>query len=321
MVKQFDARASTLALTISSVDRTSELFVVRDGVEAQLTHLCDGYVNEVKPQTWEHFTVPTTDGTLEIDAWIMRPAGFDPTKRYPVLLNVHGGPHTQYGETYFDEAQMQSAAGFVVLMSNPRGGSGREQSWGQAILGPKHPVAPGTGWGGVDVDDVLAVLDAALANYSFCDAGRVGMLGGSYGGYMATWLAGHHGERFGAICSERAVNNLISEEWSSDIGTVFKVEHGTTHLEDPEEYQRMSPMSAVHNITTPMLIIHSENDLRCPMSQAEELFMALRLLGRDVTFYRFPGETHELSRSGSPIHRRQRGEIILDFFAEKLGAS
>lgn len=317
-VKQFDAANGTTALTISSVDRTTELFVVRGTTETQLTRLCDAYVAAVAPQGWERFAVPTTDGTLEIDAWIMRPAAFDPTLTYPVLLNVHGGPHTQYGETYFDEAQMQAAAGFVVLMSNPRGGSGREQSWGQAILGPKHPVAPGTGWGSVDVDDVLAVLDAALATYTFCDASRIGMLGGSYGGYMATWLAGHHGERFRAICSERAVNNLISEEWSSDIGSVFQVEHGTTHIEDPVEYARMSPMSSVHNIHTPMLIIHSERDLRCPMSQAEELFMALRLLRRDVTFYRFPGETHELSRSGSPIHRRQRAEIILDFFTDKL---
>lgn len=319
-VKQFDACADTIAIAVSSVDCTSELFVIRNGIETQLTQLANGYVTDVKPQPWELFAVPTTDNTLEIDAWIMRPSDFDPAKRYPVLLNVHGGPHTQYGETYFDEAQMQAAAGFVVLMCNPRGGSGREQSWGQAILGPKHPVAPGTGWGSVDVDDVLAVLDAALVAYPFCDATRVGMLGGSYGGYMATWLAGHHGARFAAICSERAVNNLISEEWSSDIGTIFRVEHGTTHLEDPIEYARMSPMSAVHNITTPMLIIHSEKDLRCPMSQAEELFMALRLLHREVTFYRFPGETHELSRSGSPIHRRQRAEIILDFFTEKLAA-
>ena len=106
--------------------------------------------------------MPCTDGSGEIDAWIMRPADFDASASYPVLLNVHGGPHTQYGETFFDEAQVQAAAGFVVLMSNPRGGSGREQSWGQSIMGPKHHAAPGTGWGSVDVDDVLAVLDTAL---------------------------------------------------------------------------------------------------------------------------------------------------------------
>lgn len=319
-VKGWDSAGGTLAMAVSTVDRPAELFVQVAGVETRLTNLSDAYVASVQPLPWENFTVPTADGEFEIDAWIMRPAEFDAASTYPVLVNVHGGPHTQYGERFFDEAQFQAAAGFVVLMCNPRGGSGREQAWGQAILGPKHPVAPGTGWGTVDVDDVLSVLDAALDRYQFCDRNRVGMQGGSYGGYMATMLAGLHGDRFKGICSERAVNNLISEEWSSDVGSSFRVEHGPGHIDDPAEYERMSPIRHVRNITVPMLIIHSENDLRCPISQAEELFMALRLLRRDVTFYRFPGETHELSRSGSPIHRRQRAEIILDWFSEKLGA-
>jgi len=317
-VRSWDYANGTLAFVVSNVDTTPELYASVGGVETRLTHLGDTYKATVKPLPWEHFLVPTIDATLEIDAWIMRPVDFDPAKSYPVILNVHGGPHTQYGETFFDEAQFQAAAGFVVVMSNPRGASGREQSWGQAILGPKHPVAPGTGWGSVDVDDVLAVLDAALDRYPFCDRNRVGMQGGSYGGYMATMLAGLHGDRFKGICSERAVNNMLSEEWSSDIGSVFRVEHGPSHIEAPEEYERMSPIRHVRNITVPMLIIHSEEDLRCPISQAEELFMALRMLRRDVTFYRFPGETHELSRAGSPVHRRQRAEIILDWFSEKL---
>jgi len=114
------------------------------------------------------------------------------------------------------------------------------------------------------------------------------------------------------------VNNLLTEEFTSDIATVFRVEHGLTHLDDPAEYVRMSPIRFVRDINCPMLLVHSEEDLRCPISQAEELFVALRLLRKDVTFYRFPGESHELSRSGSPIHRRQRAEIILDFFAKHL---
>jgi dipeptidyl aminopeptidase/acylaminoacyl peptidase len=251
----------------------------------------------------------------------MRPADFDPATTYPVLLNVHGGPFTQYGETFFDEAQMQAAAGFVVVMSNPRGGSGRHTGWGHAILGPKHPSAPGTGWGSVDVDDVLAVLDTALVRYPFCDPDRVGMLGGSYGGYLATLLAARHGDRFRAICSERSVNNLLTEDWSSDIATYFRAELGTDPVSDPDEYLRMSPSTMARDIHVPMLIIHSEDDLRCPINQAEELWVTLRLLGRDVTFYRFPGENHELTRSGSPVHRRMRAEIVLDFFAHHLMAS
>lgn len=144
------------------------------------------------------------------------------------------------------------------------------------------------------------------------------MLGGSYGGYMASWLAAHHGDRFRAICSERAVNNLLSEEWNSDIATMFRIEHGPDHLEDPNEYLRMSPITYVDRITTPMLIVHSEDDLRCPITQAEELFVALRMRGRDVEFVRFPAEGHELSRSGSPKHRVQRAELILEFFGKHL---
>jgi len=138
---------------------------------------------------------------------------------------------------------------------------------------------------------------------------------------MATLLASRHGDRFGAICSERAVNNLLTEEWSSDIGTAFRVEHGPDPVQDPDEYARMSPMTFARDIHVPMLIIHSEEDWRCPISQADELWMTLRLLDRDVTFYRFPGENHELSRSGSPVHRRMRAEIILDFFAERLAVT
>lgn len=319
-VKGFDAKGGTIAYVASAVDQMADVFVVTDGEPRRLTSFAATYSAAVHPRSWERFAVPTTDGTLEIDAWIMRPVGFDPSKRYPVLLNVHGGPHTQYGETFFDEAQYQAAAGFVVLMSNPRGGSGREQSWGQAILGPKHHAAPGSGWGGLDVDDVMAVLDGALERYPFCDPQRVGMLGGSYGGYMATELAGRFSERFKGICSERSVNNLYTEEVNSDIATVFRVEHGPRHIDDPEAYDSMSPIRNARNIQCPMLIIHSERDLRCPMNQAEELFVTLRLLGKDVTFYRFPGETHELTRSGSPVHRRQRAEIVLDWFTEKLHA-
>ncbi len=317
-VKQFDAAGGTTAATIGSVDGVVDLFVLDERGVRRITSFAARYRATVEPQQWERLAVPTTDGAAEIDAWIMRPAGFDPGQRYPVMLNVHGGPHTQYGEAFFDEAQVQAAGGFVVVMSNPRGSSGREQAWGQAIMGPKHPTARGTGWGGVDVDDVLAVRAHVLEHFGFCDPDRVGMIGGSYGGFMATWLAGQHSDKFRAICSERAVNNMLSEEWTSDIGSIFRTEVGPTHLDDAPAYEAFSPVRFARDISVPMLLLHSENDLRCPIGQAEELFMALRLLGKPVTFYRFPGEGHELSRSGSPVHRVQRAEIILDWFSEHL---
>ena len=325
-VKTFDHRSGVTAAAVSSPTRPTEIHLWRNGVESVLTNVSAEIVARVKPVDWERFAVPIATPTRDIgttidpviDAWIMRPHHFDANEKYPVILNVHGGPHTQYGETYFDEFQAQAAAGFVVVACNPRGSSGREEAWGQAIMGPKHPKRPGTGWGGADLEDVLNVLDTALDRYSFCDRGRVGMQGGSYGGYMATLLAARHSGRLRTVCTERSVNNLLTEEWSSDIGTMFRVEHGPDPVSDPDEYTRMSPSTLARDIDIPVLIVHSENDLRCPISQAEELFVTLRLLKKDVVFYRFPAETHELSRSGSPVHRRQRFEIILDWFAEKL---
>ena len=172
-VGAFDAAGGTIVASIATHDHPAEIFALGAGDGAsdgvQLSTVTASYTAKVNPVGWEHFTVPCVDPTAgtgeEIDAWILRPAGFDPAQRYPVLLNVHGGPHSQYGESFFDEAQMQAAAGFVVVMSNPRGSSGREQAWGQAIMGPKHATAPGSGWGGLDLADVLAVLDAALDRY------------------------------------------------------------------------------------------------------------------------------------------------------------
>ena len=325
----WDWVAGQTVAVISTANQPGELFRLdaHGNVTAQLTELNRSFVRAADPLDWQRFTVPVTNSTPgitpEIDAWIMFPPGVDPQDAsacVPVILNVHGGPHTQYGETYFDETQVQAAAGFAVLMCNPRGSSGREEAWGQAIIGPKHPRRPGTGWGVADLEDVLDVLDAALTKFPACDASRVGMQGGSYGGFMASLLGARHGGRLRAVCSERAVNNLLTLEWSSDIGSRFQSWHGPSPVEDAEEYWRMSPMALAADIDIPVLIIHSERDLRCPMGQAEELFMSLRMQDKPVEFWRFPAETHELSRAGSPVHRRQRFEIILEWFSQHLNA-
>jgi dipeptidyl aminopeptidase/acylaminoacyl peptidase len=315
----FDSANGILAYAVTTFERPAELAVLDGGAERVLTGLNDDFVAAARPGDAHRFAAPSSGG-VEVDVWVLLPSGVDPSDasaKLPVLLNVHGGPLTQYGNKFFDEAQMQAAAGYMVVLSNPRGSSGREESWGQAILGPKHPIRPGSGWGSVDVEDVLAALDEALRRFPCADATRQGMLGGSYGGYMATWLASHT-NRFRAICSERAVNNMLTEEFTADCSTTFVSETGVNHLDDPQELLRMSPITYVRDIATPILIIHSEDDLRCPISQAEELFVALRLLDKPVEFLRFPAESHELSRAGSPIHRRQRQEAIEEFFAKHL---
>jgi dipeptidyl aminopeptidase/acylaminoacyl peptidase len=134
---------------------------------------------------------------------------------------------------------------------------------------------------------------------------------------MTSWVVSHT-NRFVAACSERAVNNMATEEFTSDIATTFRHEVGATWFDDPDEYRRFSPITYVRDIETPLLILHSEDDLRCPIEQAEQLFTAMRLLGKEVEFYRFPAEGHELSRSGSPVHRVQRAELILEFFGRHL---
>jgi dipeptidyl aminopeptidase/acylaminoacyl peptidase len=247
----------------------------------------------------------------------MAPVGAGAGRRYPTLLNIHGGPFTQYGNKFFDEFQIEAGAGFGVVYCNPRGSSGYSEAWGRAIRWPEAKVDPGSGWGGVDFDDVMACVAEAERRFPWIDPGRIGVLGGSYGGYLTSWIIGHT-DRFRAACSERACNDLLTLEQTSDIGSSFRACVGKTHLEAPELYQRQSPITYVENMTTPVLILHSEQDLRCPIGQAEELFVALRMLGRDPVMIRFPAESHELSRAGSPRHRVQRAELILDWFKQQL---
>jgi dipeptidyl aminopeptidase/acylaminoacyl peptidase len=259
--------------------------------------------------------VPSPAGDDDIDVWFFAPDTDRDT--WPLIVSVHGGPASQYGERWFDEFQLWASAGFAVVGCNPHGSSGREDAWVRALRSPLAVHEPGTGWGGVDADDILAVLDATLERWPSIDPSRAGIHGGSYGGFMTSWLCARS-DRFAAGCSERAVNNLLSEEWSSDVGGYFWREIGVSHLAHPEEYLRMSPATYADGITCPMLLLHSEQDLRCHIEQADALFVPLRLRGHDVEYWRFPAESHELSRSGAPKHRIRRAELIIDFFQRKL---
>ena len=303
----YDLQGGQLAYVASTHTTFRELYVGAEG--RRFTNVTgDRALCEA-----ERFTAFSKDGT-EVDAWLVRPDGFEQGKRYPVLLNVHGGPFTQYGTGFFDEFQVYAGAGYAVLFSNPRGGSGYSEEWGRAIRGP---VEGGPGWGTVDYEDVLGVVDTALEKFDFLDPDRLGMIGGSYGGFMTSWTIAHD-HRFKAAVSERAVNHNISAAGSSDLYWVFHQQFGGHWFDYESEWLERSPAHHAKNIQTPVLVLHSETDLRCNVEQGEHLFTMLRLLGKEVEMLRFPAESHELSRSGSPLHRVQRFEAILEWFDRYL---
>lgn len=302
-----DAAAGTIVHAMTTATTPSEVFVG----DRRLSDAGASLLEIFTPIAPERFTATSADGS-EVEAWIIRPANAGKGTKHPTLLNIHGGPFAQYGNRLFDEFQVQAAAGYAVVYSNPRGSSGYSEAWGRAI----RP-GDGTGWGTVDFEDLMAVMDEAERRFDFVDPERTGVLGGSYGGYMTSWIVSHT-NRFKAACSERAANNFLLEGGSADIGWMFKGEFGTTWFEDPQAYLKMSPTMYAADIHTPVLVLHSENDLRCPVGHAEDLFTALRLLGRETELVRFPAESHELSRSGSPVHRVQRFEIILEWFGRYL---
>lgn len=329
-VTGWDWTAGTLALASKSPTTLPELSVLAapalaeasrfDAAPAEriVTAFTSALAARVEICVPQRFTARSPDGS-SVECWVIAPAGAASGSRYPTLLNVHGGPFTQYGSQFFDEFQLQAGAGFGVLYCNPRGSSGYSEQWGRAVRWPECTDDPGSGWGGVDYEDVLACVEEACRRFDWIDAGRLGILGGSYGGYMTSWAAAHGGP-FKAACSERACNNLLTMEHNSDIAGFMCSYVGRTHLEDPAAYLRQSPVTYARDIAIPMLLIHSEDDLRCPINQAEELFVALRMLGRDVEFVRFPDESHELSRSGFPRHRVARAHLIIDWFRRHLEA-
>lgn len=311
LIGLWDVVDGRLVYAASTHTQPMELF---GGADRRLTRHTDAFVegrNLVEP---ERFLARNEDGT-EIDAWLVRPVGFEEGRRYPVLLTIHGGPFAQYSTGFFDEVQVYADAGYAVLLANPRGGSGRSEEWGRAIRGPIDGAGPG--WGSVDYADLMAVVDTALERWDFLDPERLGVLGGSYGGYMTSWIVSHT-NRFKAALSERAVNHLISAFGSSDVFWIFQRQFGGTMIDNADVWLERSPAYHAKAIETPLLIVHSENDLRCNVEQGEHLFVLLRLLGKEVELLRFPAESHELSRSGSPLHRVQRFEAILEWFGRYL---
>ena len=276
------------------------MVVVKDGQERTLTDFGALLARSASLRPMEELEATAPDGT-GVHGWVIKPAGTGP---FPTVLMVHGGPFAHYGWTLFDEAQVYAGAGYAVVMGNPRGSAGYGESHGRAIVGD---------FGNLDSQDVLALLDAALEDPDL-DGDRVGVMGGSYGGFMTSWLVGHT-DRFRAAISERACNAFDSFEGASDIGWFFVPMYNGT---DRERVLAQSPLTYVDRIRTPMLLIHSEQDWRCPIEQVQRLFVALKQRKVEVELLLFPGEGHELTRSGLPSHRVARFEAVLDWWQRHL---
>lgn len=276
--------------------------------ERRLTEVNADLLREVHVQVPERIVFRVAEGP-EVEGWILKPVGFKEgqAEKVPAVLEVHGGPEAMYTPGFFFEFQLLAANGFAVIFSNPRGSAGYGKAFRQAI----H-----RDWGNKDWADVQALLDAVLAR-GFIDPDRVGIAGGSYGGFMVNWAIGHS-DRFRAAVSMRSISNWISDFGTSDFGYLDDDLFGTLPWRDPDAYWRMSPLWYVERVHTPLLLLHAEEDYRCPVEQAEQFYAALKKLGRTVRLVRYPGESHEMSRRGKPWHRVDRLRRIVDWFATHL---
>lgn len=249
----------------------------------------------------EELTVTGRDG-YPVHGWVAAPAGEGP---FPVILQIHGGPYSYYGIHLFDETQVLVDAGYAVVYCNPRGSAGYGRAHGRSIRRQM---------GTVDFADVIDFLDGAIANDPRLDGSRVGVQGGSYGGYLTAWVIAHD-HRFAGAIVERGFLEPESFQGTSDIGSFFGDEYvGAT----PDDIARQSPMAVVGQVTTPTLVLHSELDYRCPLEQATRYYSALKRQGTEAEMLVFPGENHELTRSGQPRHRVQRFDAVLDWWKRHL---
>ncbi|MEM3279232.1 MAG: S9 family peptidase [Fervidicoccaceae archaeon] len=312
-VEDYSVGKNVVALTVMSSTELPELFLLRNEELRKLTSFNDSLLRQAKLARPEKFAVKASDGE-QIDAFILKPSSFEPGRKYPAILYIHGGPATAYGESFIHEFHVLSNEGFVVIYSNPRGSSGYSESF-RDIRGS---------YGTRDFQDIMEVLDEALRRYDFIDSQRLGVAGGSYGGFMTNWIITHT-DRFRAAVTQRSISNWISFYGTSDIGFYFAEDQILGRLGkrlwEEGSFQKLwdaSPLKYAGNISTPTLILHSDEDYRCWLDQAIQLFTAIKLRGVPTRLVIFPRENHDLSRSGKPKHRVERLKEIVQWFNKYL---
>jgi dipeptidyl aminopeptidase/acylaminoacyl peptidase len=298
---------SAVAFVATTFTDPGELYWWEDGEERVLTSMNEAFRSEVPLVEPVAFTA-VNDG-VEIDAWALLPEG---DGAVPLLLNIHGGPATQYGYGFFDEFQVYAGAGYGVVACNPRGSSGRGLDFVRTPVGRWHEERS------PDLRDILTVVDEALDRFDRLDADRMGIMGGSYGGLMTVKILGVD-DRWKSAVPERGLYSFMSFAGTSDIAHSFPRRYlGDWSYDDWEILWQSSPLRVAHRITTPCLIIHAEGDWRCPIEQAEQLHSVLLGVGTEAEMLRFPGASHELSRSGKPKWRKERFEAIVEWHDRHL---
>ncbi|MEX2314497.1 MAG: S9 family peptidase, partial [Thermomicrobiales bacterium] len=302
------ANNGAVAFASSTMQFPAEVFIRHlDGGETRLSSHNEALIDGIELGAVEEITYESDPG-VEIHGWLLRPPGFNPNAKYPAIIEIHGGPHGMYGVGFFHEMHVLAARGYVVLYTNPRGSTGYGQSFVAASMND---------WGGADYRDVMAGVPF-LEPLGYVDTTRLGVTGGSYGGYLTNWIIGQTSQ-FKAAVTMRSTCNRISQFGTSDFTMMYNEwEFQGTPYDNAAFYLERSPLTYVRNVTTPVLILHSENDLRCPITQGEEFFVALKKLGKQVEFVRFPDESHNLSRSGQPVHRVERLERLCGWFDTHL---
>lgn len=287
--------------------KLQELYSLDGEHEIQLTHFNDWVLEEKKLSTPERLTFTVADN-ITIEGWVLKPVDYKEGEKYPAILDIHGGPKTAYGEVFYHEMQYWANEGYVVLFCNPRGSDGRGNEFAD-IRGK---------YGTIDYDDIMKFIDLVLEKYPCIDKDRVGVTGGSYGGFMTNWIIGHT-NRFKAAASQRSISNWISKFGTTDIGYYFvDDQNAATPWSDYEKLWFHSPMKYADKVTTPTLFIHSEEDYRCWLPEGIQMFTSLKYHGIESRLCMFRGENHELSRSGKPKHRIRRLEEITNWFNKYL---
>ncbi len=297
-----------IAFVASDPTTPGDLWLRGTEGERRLTHL-NGFFEERQIALPERMEFTAADG-LKLEGWLLKPAGFDPGRKWPLVMEIHGGPHGEYSWSFFHEFQVLAGQGYLVFYVNPRGSCGYGEDFQRACV---------MDWGGKDYQDLMSALDQLIERSGYVDIDRLGVGGGSFGGFMTNWIVGHT-DRFKAAVSMRSISDFVSDYRACDIALWNDQEMGPISWADPRSLWERSPIRYVESIRTPLLLTHGEMDLRCPIHQAEELFGALRVLRREVELVRFPEETHDLSRSGRPDRRVERLNRIAGWFARHMPA-